>query len=118
MARAEQEIEDTASEAVVDVPAEPFADQPLVESDSDVHSEQVPIEEAVAEPPESEPVETPVSEPESPPVAAYVIEEELPLAPEVAAGELKEVEEPIQVATEAFIVQPEEAEVEQVIRFY
>jgi len=122
MARAEQEIEDaaTASAAIVDLPAEPVADQPLVEAEpiaieSDVQSEQAPIEEAIAEPLVSEPVETPVSEPESPPAVPDVAEEELPVAPDVDAEKLKEVDEPIQVATEAFLVQPEEEEVEQVI---
>lgn len=77
--------------------AEAIADEPLVELEPTVESEQV---------------SEPTSDPESLPA---VPEEEHPVAPDSTEEELKEVDEPIQVATDAFLVQPEEAEVDQVI---
>jgi hypothetical protein len=91
--------------------AEAIADEPLVELEPAVESEQVSIEEATIEPLVSEPT----SDPESPPAVPDVTEEEHLVAPDSTEEELKEVDEPIQVATDAFLVQPEEAEVDQVI---
>lgn len=88
-----------------EIAAEPIVDEP----DQEIVNEQAPVEEAIAEPQSSEPipeqVETPASVPESPPA----------VVPDVTEDPLEEVDEPVQVATEAFTVQPKEADFDQVI---